>query len=166
MNAVVVAIALIVLAIVAIGLMGVFLVVRKIIRKEGGRWPPPEPDGPDVRPRYPLTEQERAMFWRLTEIAGEEFLVLAKVPLSVLMNSGKESTRQKMSDKFADFVICEKSFEVLVIVELDEPDEVAETDSEDLLNAARYEVIRFKDVPNVVDGANAIAAAALAGKKR
>lgn len=107
--------------------------------------------GFEVRARIPVTEQEQKMFWRIKEDLPEpEFVVLAQVAFSALMTSRRQSDRNQFNRKRADFVICNKAFRVLAVVELDDASHKEEGDQsrDAMLKAAGFKVLRYRGIPN------------------
>lgn len=105
------------LVIAAVLILAVVLWLKR--RKGGGpktstsTWP--------VKPKKPLTDQERVIYFAL-KLALPEQVVLAQVALSQLVYvsaKGNQAIRNKINPLVADFVICDKTFRVLAIIELD-----------------------------------------------
>jgi len=81
----------------------------------GGPWP--------VYAKRLLGEREQVLYWRLVA-AFPKHVVLAQVSLSQLLGVQKGTTnRQAVANRFrqlrADFVICDRSFTTVGVVELD-----------------------------------------------
>lgn len=105
------------LAIAAVLILAAVLWLKS--RKGGGpktstsTWP--------VKPKKPLNDKESNVFHALTN-ALPEYVVLAQVALSQLVyvsEKGNQAIRNKINPLVADFVICDKTFRVLAIVEVD-----------------------------------------------
>lgn len=101
-------------AVVLLVIAGLTRMTRKG-RRVGGPWP--------VYAKRLLGEREQVLYWRLVG-AFPNHVVLAQVSLSQLLGVEKGTTnRQAISNRFrqlcADFVICERSFNAIAVVELD-----------------------------------------------
>ncbi|SMB28121.1 conserved protein of unknown function [Sterolibacterium denitrificans] len=112
--------------------------------------------------KKPLTQAEKALYYKLLKALPNN-PVLAQVSMSAIVGIKKgkdwQSTFNKISRKYADFVICSPAFDVIAIIELDdsshESDRARHADKEKdaALNGAGYTVIRWrqKDIPSVED---------------
>jgi len=100
----------------AILVAGFLLASRKRIdRRADDRWP--------LYAKRLLNEREQVLYWRLVS-AFPDYVVLAQVSLSQLLAFEKGSQkRQAIGNRFrqlcADFVLCERSFRPVAVVELD-----------------------------------------------
>ncbi len=105
----------------------------------------------DLRARQPLTEREQAMYFRLTQ-ALPEYVVLAQVAFSALLDTKDRPTRATFDRKVADFVVCTKAFEIAAVIELDDAShrgrEEADAARNAMLERVAYRVLRFKNVPD------------------
>lgn len=110
-----------------------------------------EPDKP-VR-RRPLTPRQQQTYHRLVQSLPEH-VVFAQVALSSLLTARDRATRSRFNRKVADFVVCTRSFEVLAVIALDDGRQgVRSFDGrrDALLEAAGYRVLRYGNVPDVMD---------------
>lgn len=105
-----------------------------------------------IRARKLLTDREQAMFHRLQQ-AFPESIVLAQIAFSALITAKDLPTRATFNRKVADFVLTNKAFEVLAVIELDDASHRGREDHDNqrdsLLERAGYRVMRFKNVPDV-----------------
>ena len=98
-----------------------------------------------------LTMNEQPTFMKLRE-ALPEHIVLAQVSFSAFMTAKGYPTRNLFNRKIADFVVLDKKFNIVAIVELDDSshkgkeDQDAERDA--LIAEAGHRVIRYKRTPN------------------
>jgi very-short-patch-repair endonuclease len=103
------------------------------------------------RARRPLTANEQKMFFRLQQALPER-IVLAQVSFSALLNAKNWATRNTFNRKMADFVICDRAFTVLAVVELDDSShdgrKTADASRDALLEAAGYKVLRWRGIPD------------------
>jgi very-short-patch-repair endonuclease len=99
-----------------------------------------------------LTEREQAMFYRLQQ-AFPDCVVLTQVAFSALVTAKDMPTRATFNRKVTDFVLTNKAFDVIAVIELDDSShrgrEVQDSKRDTLLERAGYRVLRFKNVPNV-----------------
>lgn len=99
-----------------------------------------------------LTKNEQPMFFRLNE-SLPECIVLAQVSFSALITSKGYAERARFNRKMADFVVCNKAFEVIAVVELDDSSHKGNEEKDEardgLLKQAGVAVLRYKTVPNI-----------------
>lgn len=104
------------------------------------------------RRRQLLTERERAMHHRLVH-ALPDFVILAQVSFGALLTARAQAARNTFDRKTADFVVCDKAFQVLAVIELDDAshkDKAAKDSARDtLLTDAGYRVLRYSNVPDL-----------------
>ena len=129
-------------------LVMVFVVVVGVLKKKAGEGTPTKKD---LRKKPPLTEREQGMFFRLCATFPEH-VVLSQVAFSALLVSKQQATRNGYNRKFADFVLCTKSFHVVAVIELDDSShrgrEAADSDRDTWLTTAGYKVVRYAQVPD------------------
>ena len=108
----------------------------------------------NVWPKYILTKREQPMFFRLQESLPES-IVLTQVSFNALISASGQADRNTFNRKMADFVVCNKAFEVLAVIELDDTthngQEERDNKRDELLKKAGYNVLRYKQVPNIDD---------------
>lgn len=99
-----------------------------------------------------ITMNEQPTFLRLRE-ALPEHIVLAQVAFSAFMTAKGYATRNLFNRKVADFVVLDKQFNVVAIVELDDAShkgkEEKDADRDALIAEAGYRVIRYKRTPDL-----------------
>lgn len=104
------------------------------------------------RATWPLTRNEQLMYFRL-QGALPELIVLSQVSFGALLAAKSQAVRNTFDRKRADFVVCEKSFKVVAIVELDDSshdgNEARDAKRDTLLKAAGYRVLRYRGIPNI-----------------
>jgi very-short-patch-repair endonuclease len=92
-----------------------------------------------------LTKNEQPMFFRLRDSLPEH-IVLAQVSFSALLSATSQADRNSFNRKMADFVVCNKAFEVLAVIELDDSSHNGKEDEDgkrdELLKKAGYNVMR------------------------
>ena len=109
--------------------------------------------GIELKAKLAVTANEQAMYWRLCDdFPHPEYIVMPQVAFSALLSSRKAADRNRYNRKRADFVICNKSFKTLAIVELDDAthkgNENEDAGRDGYLEKAGYKVLRYKGVPN------------------
>lgn len=133
----------------ALALIVLFAVVAVLKRKQRGN--DVAHAKRDLRRKTPLTEREQGMFFRLCT-TFPEYVVLSQVAFSALLLSKQQATRNGYNRKFADFVLCTKSFQVVAVIELDDSShkgrEAADGDRDAWLTAAGYRVVRYGNTPD------------------
>lgn len=100
--------------------------------------------------KRPLTSPEQAFYWRLLK-AFPDKLILPQVSFSRFLYAKGKSKKANFSkfsrvrQKVADYVICDKAFNVLGIIELDDTSHNLEKDRQrdNFLNEAGIRVFRF-----------------------
>lgn len=126
----------------------IFVIVAVLKKKQGSDISPAKHD---LRKKTPLTEREQGMFFRLCA-TFPEYVVLSQVAFSALLLSKQQATRNGYNRKFADFVLCTKSFQVVAVIELDDSShkgrEAADGDRDAWLTAAGYRVVRYANTPD------------------
>ncbi|MDM0029159.1 DUF2726 domain-containing protein [Variovorax saccharolyticus] len=134
-----------VIVMVALGFVALLVIARRMPRRSSGPTEVP-------RATWPLTRNEQAMYYRL-QGALPDLIVLSQVSFSALITARAWSVRNTFDRKRADFVICEKSFKVVAIVELDDGShdgsEARDERRDDLLIGAGYRVLRYRGIPNI-----------------
>lgn len=90
--------------------------VVRVLTRDRGDWP--------YRARTPLAAAERAAYHRLVD-ALPELVVLAQMPLTGFLRVRKGQNWHEWHDRIArstvDFLVCEKDFDVVMAIELDDP---------------------------------------------
>lgn len=116
---------------------------EKLERNKGAQTP--------IKAKRLLTANEQPTFSRLVE-ALPEYVIFAQVSFSAIITSTGQSTRNKFNRKMADFVVCDKAFNVVAVVELDDSShngrEEKDADRDALLKEAGHKVIRYKQTPD------------------
>ncbi|MDM0011999.1 DUF2726 domain-containing protein [Variovorax sp. J22P168] len=104
------------------------------------------------RATSPLTRHEQAMYFRL-QGALPGLVVLSQVSFSALLTARSMAARSTFNRKRADFVVCERSFKVVAIVELDDGshdgNEGRDGKRDALLEKAGYRVLRYRGIPDI-----------------
>ncbi len=102
--------------------------------------------------RRPITMNEQAMYNRLVQ-ALPDMIVLAQVSFSALLTARSWAARNTFNRKMADFVVCDRAFNVIAVVELDDAShrgrEASDGQRDDILKGAGYRVLRYPRVPDV-----------------
>ena len=118
-------------------------------KKKGGRATSDEK--PRKKPLL-LTEREQAMHNRLTQ-SVPDLIVLAQVSFSALLTAKSYGARNTFDRKVADFVVCDRAFQVLAVIELDDATHRTKKGKDDerdaMLMAAGYRVIRYPNIPDI-----------------
>lgn len=103
-------------------------------------------------PRRVITTFESKMFHRLNE-AFPNYHVLAQVAFSALITNQNYKIRNRFNRKVTDFVILDQSYNVLVIIELDDPShigkETEDAERDAMLQEAGYRILRYTSIPTI-----------------
>lgn len=105
-----------------------------------------------IKPKRIITQNEQPTFNRLRE-ALPNHIVLAQVAFSALITSKGYNSRSRFNRKVTDFVVLDKAFNVVAIVELDDSThkgrEQQDAERDAMLHEAGYEVIRYQRTPDI-----------------
>ena len=128
--------------------IALFLFVRAAKNAAGGkRYPAEQP-----RRRQLLSQREQAMHHRLLQALPER-VVLAQVSFGALLTARARAVRNTFDRKIVDFVVCDKAFQVLAVIELDDAShrgKAAKDSARDrLLVQAGYRVVRYPHIPDI-----------------
>lgn len=132
--------------VLAIGL----LVFGVIARNKGSQINSGFVDKPKARP--PLTAREQAMYNRLVETLPD-LVVLPQVSFSALLTARTRAARSTFSRKIADFVVCDRAFKVVAVIELADKGQKGKAPRDSardaMLTEAGYRVLRYQRVPDI-----------------
>lgn len=105
-----------------------------------------------IKARRVLTLNEQPTFNRLRESLPNH-IILAQVAFSALITSKGYATRSRFNRKVADFVVLDKTYNVVAIVELDDASHIGredqDADRDAMLMEAGYRVIRYQRTPDI-----------------
>ena len=103
-----------------------------------------------VRGRQILTMQEQPTFLNL-QAALPEHIVLAQVAFSAFLTAKGYANRSVFNRKVADFVVLDRKFKLVAVVELDESSHKTKYEQDlfrdELIKEAGYTIIRYKKTP-------------------
>ncbi|MDQ9036464.1 DUF2726 domain-containing protein [Acinetobacter seifertii] len=99
-----------------------------------------------------ITMNEQPTFMKLKE-ALPEYTILAQVAFSAFMTAQGYATRNLFNRKVADFVVLDKAFNIVAIVELDDSShkgkEKFDAERDALIQEAGFKIIRYKRTPEL-----------------
>jgi len=134
----------IIILIVAFTIVALVLGNAKKENKGGARNP--------IKSKRILTMNEQPTFFRLRE-ALPEHIILAQVSFSAFMTAQGYATRNLFNRKVADFVVLDKQFNIVAIVELDDSShkgkEDKDADRDRLIIEAGHRIIRYQRTPDM-----------------
>lgn len=111
----------------------------------------PQRSNDPIKRRVPLTNREQTMYHRLRG-ALPKHIILAQVSHGALLSSRSHATRNRFSQKIADFVVCTPAFDVAAVIELDDASHRTKrrTDAERdaMLTNAGLHIIRYANIPD------------------
>lgn len=104
-------------------------------------------------PKKVITNFESKLFFQLKAALPEpDYYVLAQVAFTALITSQDIHIRNKFNRKVTDFVILNKTLEILAIIELDDPTHIGQeqrdAERDAMLNDAGYRVLRYTAIPS------------------
>lgn len=99
------------------------------------------------------TANEQGMYWRLIECFPQpEYVVLTQVSFGAMLIAKNGASRYSFSQKRADFVVADKTFKVLAVIELDDSShkgrEADDAKRDAMLTQAGYKVLRYARIPD------------------
>jgi hypothetical protein len=102
--------------------------------------------------RTAVTKNEQQMFWRIAAtFPGPDFVVFGQVSFGALLTAKEGASRYSFSQKRADFVLFDKAFTALAVIELDDAShkgkENADRGRDYMLTQAGYKVLRYASIP-------------------
>jgi len=134
---------------VALVLLGFLLYLTALQRKQSMGAQPAVKGRFESRP--PLTRKDQAMYQRLVEaFPAPGYTVLAAVSVAALLDPKGGAKLRKYAQKRAGFVLLDRSFQVLAIIELDNTGpngEESDTSSDAMFKSAGYKVMRYRKLP-------------------
>jgi len=128
----------------------IILAILSILKKEGnnggnGKRNP-------IKGKRIITMNEQPTFMKLRE-ALPEHIILAQVAFSAFMTAQGYTTRNLFNRKVADFVVLDKAFNLVAIVELDDSShkgkEKIDAERDALIREAGFRVVRYKRTPEL-----------------
>lgn len=104
-----------------------------------------------IRKSRPITMNEQPTFSKLRETLEPEYVVLAQVSFGAILWTRSQAIRNRFNRKIADFVVCDKGFNVVAVIELDDAshkgNEEKDAERDLLLNEAGIPVFRYTSTP-------------------
>ncbi|MDB0281363.1 hypothetical protein CTY88_07900 [Acinetobacter seifertii] len=139
-------------AIVGIFLIAIMVLVILSVLKKGESKNRNAKRNP-IKGKRIITMNEQPTFMKLKE-ALPEHIILAQVAFSAFMTAQGYATRNLFNRKVADFVVLDKAFNIVAIVELDDSShkgkEKFDAERDALIHEAGFKVIRYKRTPELV----------------
>ena len=138
--------------VVAAVLLGFLLFLTALQRKRS------QGDAPSRKGRFesrpPLSRKDQAMYLRLAEaFPAPAYMVLAGVSLGSLLDPKGGARLRRYAHKRAGFVLMDRSFLVLAIIELDDSstsvNTLSDASADALFKSAGYKVVRYRKLPEV-----------------
>ncbi len=94
---------------------------------------------------------EQPLFMRLRETLEPEYVVLAQVSFSAILWTWSKPVRNRFNRKIVDFVVCDKGFNVIAVIELDDSShkdkKERDTERDLILTEAGITVFRYRYTP-------------------
>lgn len=70
------------------------------------------------RKKKPLSDAEEQLYWKLVR-ALPEHVILPKVAMTRILSSSGQAARSLISSKNVDFLVCDRSFNIVAAIELE-----------------------------------------------
>lgn len=108
-----------------------------------------------------LTDNEQGLFWRLQEAVGRELLVAPQVVFGAFLKVkgtalvDKTKARNAVAHNRGDFLVCNRDFEVVALVELDDSthdkkeQKALDKRRDELMKAVGVKAIRYRNLPEI-----------------
>lgn len=108
-----------------------------------------------------LTEHEQDLFWRLKEAAGRDLVVAPQVVFGAFLKVrtmalvDKTKARHQVAHNRGDFIVCNKEFRVVAVIELDDAthdksaQKALDRRRDQLLKTVGVKAIRYRKMPDV-----------------
>lgn len=104
-----------------------------------------------IRPSYIMSMRERKMFHEIEE-SVPEYYIFVQVCLGAILWTKGQGTRNKFSQKMADFVITDKEFNIKAVIELDDKSHIGKEKQDEerdaMVKEAGYKVLRYRYIPD------------------
>lgn len=103
-----------------------------------------------IKSSHLMTVHEKVMFGLLKE-AVPECHIFVQVALGGILWTSSYATRNKFSQKIADFVITDQNFTILAVIELDDKSHIGKEDKDAerdaMVREAGYKALRYPAIP-------------------
>ncbi|QBP14426.1 DUF2726 domain-containing protein [Cupriavidus metallidurans] len=108
-----------------------------------------------------LTEHEQDLFWRLKEAAGRDLIVAPQMVFGAFLKVktmalvDKTKARHQVAHNRGDFIVCNKEFRVVAVIELDDAthdksaQKALDRRRDQLLKTVGVKAIRYRKMPEV-----------------
>jgi len=134
---------------IVVAIAAYVLMIKRALQKKKAKANQTEQEKPQRKDV--LTPNEQAMYNRLAQALPDQ-IVLAQVSFGALLNAKSKATRNTFDRKIADFVVCDRAFQVLAVIELDDSShkgkEIQDASRDGLLTQAGYRVLRYQHIPD------------------
>lgn len=105
-----------------------------------------------IKSSHLMTSHEKVMFGVLKE-AVPECHIFVQVALGGILWTSSYATRNKFSQKIADFVITDQNFTILAVIELDDKSHIGKEDKDAerdaMVREAGYKALRYPSIPTI-----------------
>lgn len=133
-----------------IGLLLFFLAFAFVVGSMKGKTQKTVKNSPITKNRF-ITEHEKTMFNELRQ-SVPECHIFVQVSFGALLKTNTWATRNTFNRKIADYVITDRFFNILAVIELDDKshDTKQQQDAERdaMLKEAGYKVLRYRYMPD------------------
>ena len=103
-----------------------------------------------IKSSYLMSAHEKTMFGELKQ-SVPECHIFVQVAFGAILWTSSYATRNKFSQKIADFVVTDQNFKILAVIELDDKShngkESKDAERDEMLREAGYKVLRYPVMP-------------------
>jgi len=142
-------------AIIFIVVLFIFIVMPNGKDKEQPTIEPrklPKTNKTPIKSSHIMTVHEKVMFGVLKE-AVPECHIFPQVALGAILWTSSYATRNKFSQKIADFVITDQNFTILAVIELDDKSHIGkeqkDAERDAMVREAGYKPLRYPSIPSI-----------------
>lgn len=104
-----------------------------------------------IKPSYLMSEHEKTMFNELIQSVPECY-IFPQVAFGAILWTQSYASRNRYNRKIADFVVADRQFNILAIIELDDKShdkkEIQDAERDAMLKEAGYKVLRYRHMPD------------------
>jgi very-short-patch-repair endonuclease len=133
-------------------LVVIFLVLATFVKNGGKENKKNTKGNGEITGKRMMSANEINLYEKLTSYLPN-YIIFSQVSFSAFLNSKDYATRATFNRKFADFVILDRNYEIVCLVELDDSShrnkEYKDKQRDALCMKGGYQVIRFSSQPNM-----------------
>lgn len=128
-----------------IGIIAIIGIKVLFISKKGSK-----PESPIYKNHF-MTNHEKTMFYEILQSTPECF-IFPQVSFGAILKTKFTRTRNRFMQKRADFVITDRNFNIIAVIELDDNShngkEHLDAQRDAMLKEAGYKILRYRYMPD------------------